>query len=232
MAQPTARSGARVLPTLILALGAVLAVLADPAPAQNAGSPWDALTELRQGLVKAGPITARFEQTYVPAGFSGGDVEQGHVSLYLPDCLRWNYTEPQEKSFLVCRNEVWAWNEGEEGGRHYQIEAEKEPGLDLLLVDVARLRERYSAEGTQLPNGLFAIVLLAAEPAIVKKGQPNGKAGFFRAKITLDRSVQRVVGLEYSDEDGNLSRFVIREYQSLTHTALFKPPQDIQWTVE
>lgn len=191
-------------------------------PAAPGQSPWDVLAELRTSLVKAGPITARFEQTYIPAGFSSGDVEKGHFSLWLPDCLRWSYVEPQVKSFLICKREAWAWNEEEEGGRHYQIEPEKEPGLDLLLLDLSGLKDRYSAEGRQLEGGHYEILLSMSKDA--KKG--------VTARVRIDRAMQRVVGLEYRDEDGNTSRFAISEYQSLGHTALFQPPQDIQWKIE
>lgn len=207
--------------------------LLTPAEAHGAAaggpSPWDVLAELRTSLVKAGPITARFEQTYIPAGFSTGDVERGHFSLWLPDCLRWNYVEPQVKSFLICKREAWAWNEEEEGGRHYQIEPEKEPGLDLLLLDLSGLKERYSAEGRQLEGGHYEILLSMSKVAQLPKGEA---AKGVTARVRIDRKVQRVIGLEYRDEDGNTSRFTISEYQSLSHTALFQPPQDIQWKNE
>lgn len=197
--------------------------------AARSTSPWDVLAELRTSLVKAGPITARFEQTYIPAGFSTGDVERGHFSLWLPDCLRWSYVEPQVKSFLICKREAWAWNEEEEGGRHYQIEPEKEPGLDLLLLDLSGLKERYSAEGRQLEGGHYEILLSLNNQTQTAKGEtPKGVT----ARVHIDRKVERVVGLEYKDEDGNTSRFTISEYQSLSHTALFQPPQDIQWKNE
>jgi len=210
------------LAALLCQLAGLLAAplaLAAPVPGS---SPWEVLGELRSGLVTAGPITARFEQTYIPAGFSSGDVEKGHFSLWLPDCLRWSYTEPQVKSFLLCKREAWAWNEEEEGGRHYQIEPEKEPGLDLLLLDLASLKDRYSAEGRQLEGDLYEILLSVGQES--KKG--------VTARVRIDRKVQRIVELEYRDEDGNASRFLISEYQTLSHTALFQPPQDIQWKVE
>lgn len=210
---------------------ALAPLAAGQAPAQGA-SPWEVLAALRAGLVKAGPITARFEQTYVPAGFSTGDVEKGHFSVWLPDCLRWSYVEPQVKSFLLCKREAWAWNEEEEGGRHYQVEPEKEPGLDLLLLDLESLKQRYSAEGRQLDGGLYEILLtVGKEKDPAKAGDQDGRREV-TARVRIDRAVQRVVGLEYRDEDGNSSRFAISEYQSLGHTALFQPPRDIQWKVE
>ena len=229
------RGGSRLAAGLAFLAFAALSALPAAAQAPAAGaaaSPWEVLAALRAGLVKAGPITARFEQTYIPAGFSSGDTEKGHFSLWLPDCLRWSYVEPQVKSFLLCKREAWAWNEEEEGGRHYQVEPEKEPGLDLMLLDLAGLKDRYSAEGRQLEGGLYEILLTVGKEKNDKKGdKPSEKQGV-TARVRIDRAVQRVVGLEYRDEDGNTSRFAITEYQTLGHTALFQPPKDIQWKVE
>lgn len=206
------RLGIVVVPLLGLVL---------PGPAA-ATSPWELLTQLRTSLRDSGPITGKFVQTYVPAGFSSGDRESGYLSLWLPKCLRWNYQEPETKHFLLCDDEVWFWSDLEEVGRHYRIEPEQEPGLDLLLVEVSKLRERYVAESEKLEDGTFQISL--STPA----DSPQG----FSAKIRMDPVSDRVVGLEYTDVEGNLTRFEISDYQSLQHTALFQPPIDMQWSEE
>ncbi len=209
----------RFHPVTGLAVAGCLALaLALPAAA---ASPWVLLEELRNGLQKAGPTTGRFIQTYIPAGFSSGDEESGHLSIWLPDCLRWNYQEPSGKNFLVCQGEVYFWNEDEPGGRHYRIDPAEEAGLDLLLVAVSTLRERYVASGEELADGTHQISLTL----------PAAEQGSFRAKIRVDPAKQRVIGLEYTDVEGNLTRFRIFDYQPLRHTALFQPPQ-IEWTEE
>ncbi len=212
-------------PSFNLALaGAVVFLLWGSVGARSAHAtnPWELLEELRASLMDAGPITGSFHQTYVPAGFSQGDVETGHLSLWLPKCLRWNYEEPQAKHFLLCEDQVWFWNDLEEGGRHYSIEPEEEPGLDLLLVEVAKLKERYVAESSKLDDGTFQIRLAT----------PEGSDSPFRAKINIDPVSDRVVGLEYTDDEGNLTRFKLGDYQSLAHTGLFQPPQDVEWIDE
>ena len=113
-------------------------------------------------------------------------------------------------------------NEDESGGRHYRIVPEEEPGLDLLLVEVAKLKETYIANSEKLGDGTYEITLT----------RPPGNADGFSAKIRLEPVSMRIAGLEYTDEDGNLTRFEISDYQPLRHTALFQPPQDIEWTEE
>ncbi|MEL7059158.1 MAG: outer membrane lipoprotein carrier protein LolA [Acidobacteriota bacterium] len=201
----------------ILFLFAVVFVTVAPLHAE---SPWELLEELRQSMESAGPITGTFDQTYVPAGFSTGDLESGHLSLWLPRCVRWNYVEPQAKHFLYCDREVYYWNDLEPGGRHYVIEPEAEPGLDLLLVDVTRLRERYLAESERLADGTYNIRLET----------PAGAEPAFAATLHIDPVADRVLDLEYTDAEGNRTRFDIGGYQKLEHTALFQPPKDIEWT--
>ncbi|MEM8931425.1 MAG: outer membrane lipoprotein carrier protein LolA [Acidobacteriota bacterium] len=200
----------------LLVLSFVLG-LAAPAVAE---SPWALLTELRQGLIDAGPTTARFEQTFLPAGFDDGTTEKGHVSLQLPRCLRWNYTDPEAKHFLLCEDEVWFWNDLDPAGRHYRIDPENEPGLDLLLVDVDRLRERYVAESDQRDDGTWDIRLATPTDAV----QP------FHATLRVDPVADRMIEFQYTDAEGNQTRFVITDYQPLQHTALFQAPVDIEWT--
>ena len=204
----------------VVAVAATLAVMAPSAA--RAASPWDLLEQLRDSLQRGGPVTGKFDQTYIPAGFEDGDRESGDLSIWLPDCLRWNYREPQAKSFLLCGDEVYFWNQDETGGRHYRIEPEQEPGLDLLLVEVERLKERYVAGNRKLADGTYEITLAL----------PPDAERPFSASIRLEPVSMRVVGMEYTDEEGNLTRFEISDYQTLRHTALFTPPQGIEWTEE
>ncbi|HEX9737077.1 MAG TPA: outer membrane lipoprotein carrier protein LolA [Thermoanaerobaculia bacterium] len=208
---------------VLLALAA-LAVPAAPAPAEDPTelSPWVLLEKLRDDLQRSGPMTSRFVQTYVPAGFSDGDTESGHLAMWLPDCLRWSYEQPQSKSFLVCAGEVYYWSADEPGGRHYKIDAREEPGVDLLLVPVSTLRQRYVAASEKQGDGTYAISLAT----------PPAEDGNFRATIRLDPTRTRVTRLEYADDEGNLTRFALSEYERLSETAVFRPPDGIEWTEE
>lgn len=206
----------------VLLLAFALAVTSLSPSGASGESPWELLVDLRQELESGGPVSGQFVQTYIPAGFKNGDRESGHLSLWLPRCLRWNYEEPQEKSFLLCETDVWFWNPGEATGRRYQVTPEDEPGLDLLLVDVERLKERYVASSTRLGDGTYEIHLTLPPPA----------EGQWSARIRLDPVARRVAGLEYTDGEGNLTRFELSDYVKLSHTALFQPPQDLEWTEE
>lgn len=211
------RSSGVSAPLLAALLGASLLV-ASAAPIAAAASPWQLLEGLREGLRTDGPVAARFVQTYIPAGFEQGDEEQGHLSLWLPSCLRWSYDEG--RSFLVCDGEVHQWNEEEPAGRVFAIDPAEEAGLDLLLLEVSTLQERYVANSEQAENA-----------SVIDLSMPPGQ-GSYHARITLDSTGSRVTGFEYVDDEGNRTRFTIADYKSLGHTALFRPPVGLEWARE
>lgn len=183
--------------------------------------PWSSLVEARESL-ESGPLIADFVQTYVPAGFSSGERETGRILLDLPSCLQWNYEIPDEKRFLFCEDEVWYWNHTEPGGRHYTVDPEAEPGLDLLLLEVERLRERYAARADDAGNGRLRIELVPLEPEF----------GVTPASLTIETGTRHLVVVDYSDSEGNTTRFEISGYRPGEGAGRLSPPADIEWTDE
>jgi len=174
---------------------------------------------VRRSLVEAGPTTAIFTQTYIPAGFTSGEKESGSLSLHLPDCLRWDYQEPYPKGFLLCGEMVQAWNPEDHTGRRYRIDRKNEPGLDLLLLGVDDLKARYSAVTRSSPNGQIGIAL-----------SPKGKAGELSdATLAVDPATLRVVEVSYHDREGNLTRFQLADYRPLSRPGQFSAPPGIRW---
>ncbi|HUF78665.1 MAG TPA: outer-membrane lipoprotein carrier protein LolA, partial [Thermoanaerobaculia bacterium] len=108
-------------------------------------SAWAVLDGARKSLAASGAERAEFIQTYVPAGFSSGEEEAGRIAFRLPDCLRWDYSEPYPKSFLLCGDRVYSWNPEDGRGQTAAVDRESQPGLDLLLLPVEELSGRYDA---------------------------------------------------------------------------------------
>jgi outer membrane lipoprotein-sorting protein len=203
-----------------LALSTVLALLGTlPAGAQE-GDPWSPLRDVRRSLVEAGPTGARFVQTFIAAGFSSGDKESGRLALALPDCMRWDYLNPYPKSFLLCGGTVHAWNEGNSTGRRYRVDPENEPGLDLLLLGVDELAERYRATARTVDGGRLEIALSPKDKKLAELRD---------AMLTVDPGSQRVVAVSYHDNEGNLTRFEITGYKGLSGRESFSPPSRIRW---
>jgi outer membrane lipoprotein carrier protein len=202
-----------------LFLLAALALLPLGAAAQDA-DPWMTLKNVRQSLVDAGPTGANFVQTFTAAGFSSGDQESGRLALSLPDCMRWDYTTPFPKSFLLCGGTVHAWNEGDQTGHRYRVDRKKEPGLDLLLLGVDELKSRYQATAKAAADSKVEIALIPKKKDI---------AELTDATLTVDPASRRVVAVAYHDREGNLTRFEITGYQDLARQGSFSPPGNLRW---
>ncbi|HEY4561862.1 MAG TPA: outer membrane lipoprotein carrier protein LolA [Thermoanaerobaculia bacterium] len=203
-------------PHLLLA---ALALAALPAVAQEA-DPWTTLKNVRQSLVESGPTGADFTQTFTAAGFSSGDKESGRLALSLPDCMRWDYTNPFPKSFLLCGGTVHAWNEGDPTGHRYRVDRKNEPGLDLLLLGVDELKSRYQASARSVEGGKVEIALVPKKKDV---------STLTDATLTVDPQSRRVVAVAYHDREGNLTRFEITGYQGLSRQGSFSPPGNVRW---
>jgi outer membrane lipoprotein-sorting protein len=208
-----------LLTTSLLAACALMSAGVAGAQAQPVPNPWLVLQGVRQSLVDSGPTGATFTQTYIPAGFSSGDSEGGRLALALPDCLRWDYQSPYPKGFLLCGGVAHSWNPADKTGRRYRVDRKNEPGLDLLLLGVDDLKNRYNATSRPLDGGNVAVDL-----------SPKGKAEELTdASFTVDPASKRLVEVSYHDREGNLTRFVIKDYKGLPRQGQFSPPAGIRW---
>ena len=199
-------------------IGAALLFGAVTLPAQE--DPWRALERVRGELAHGGPLGAEFTQSYVPAGFESGDSESGTVALELPDCLRWDYTQPDAKSFLVCGSRAWSWVEGEPKGRRATIDAADERGLDLLLLPSAELARRYRLTASPTADGSSELVF---EPL-------DAESELLAANLVIESQGSRPVALEWRDREGNVTSFRFRDWRKLEAGDRFSPPAALEWS--
>jgi len=225
------RSVAWILGLALIALP-LLTTAAGAQPANENGNEdatWRILTSVRRSLTDAGPTRATFTQTYIPAGFSSGDVERGTLALDLPDCLRWDYSEPYAKAFLLCGETAYLWNPEDPTGRRYTVDREREPGLDLVLLSVDELRERYRVESETDPKPISEDGSPQARVRV--RLVPQDASGeIAEARLEVDRETDRVVSLSYTDDEGNETRFAIEGYRPLRENGIFSPPSGVEWT--
>jgi len=209
--------------------GSVLAVLAcavlvaslgspDLSTAQSAADPWSQLQALKDGLVGE-VVSADFVQTFLPAGFSTGDEETGVLHLSVPDCLRWDYHLPYPKTYLVCGQEAYTWNEGEPQGRRFVLESDSEPGLDFLRLRIENLENRYSAAPAALDATTLEIVFTPIDPG----------HSLVQASVVLDMETHRLKRLTYEDLEGNRTHFDISNYRTVSGPPPFDLPPNIDW---
>jgi outer membrane lipoprotein carrier protein len=209
----------KTIPSILSCL--LLLATALPSPAEDA-SAWSVLDEARMSLAASGPERAAFVQTYVPAGFSSGEEEAGSLAFRLPDCLRWDYAEPYPKSFLLCGERVYSWNPEDRRGQTSAVDRASQPGLDLLLLPVDELSERYDAAAEPEEGGRVAIHL---EP----RAGMAGRTELTDATLVVDTRTDRLVEVSYRDQEGNRTTFRISGYEALAERGVFEPPEGIDW---
>ena len=212
------RSGRVFNPAALVCLCLLLAPWVSAAQVSESRDAWAWLQEVRDSLTKA-PLTASFIQVFRPAGFSGEEREDGDLYLELPDCVRWDYREPFPKSFLLCNEVVYMWNEGESSGRMHTIRVAEQPGLDLMTLQVDLLRERYEAVLTSADDDRVALDLTPLAPDSELRS----------ASVILDPAARRPRSIEYTDRQGNLTRFELTDYAPLDDSDRFQPPNDLEW---
>ena len=204
----------------LLTCGALAIVLlfAGSSAAQDEIDPWARLEALRDRL-EGEDVRADFVQTFLPAGFSAGDEESGILYLAIPECLRWDYHQPYPKTYLVCGQEVFTWNEGETQGRRFLLESANEPGLDFLRLRIESLKARYSTESELLEESRLKIVFTPLEPGHTLE----------KASVVLDLETGLLVHLTYEDLEGNRTRFDLSSYRPIAGAAPFDQPAELEW---
>jgi hypothetical protein len=134
--------------------------------------------------------------------------------------LRWDYTEPYRKSFLVCGDRAWSWVEGEPRGQRFGIQSDREIGLDLLLLPSSELSKRYKARVSRAPGGETELEL---EPIA-----PQDEVVAANLRIAADG--RRPVALDWRDRDGNVTSFRFTRWRRLEQPSLFDPPKELEWS--
>ena len=136
-------------------------------------------------------------------------------------CLRWDYDEPYPKSFILCGDVIHYWNPGETEGHVDEIDAEREPGLDLLLVGVDELRRRYDA---------------SVEAVVEERGDhvaPDHQERLRHRSDARARSEARSPGgAALSRSRRQPHRVPISGYQPGVTSGAFNSPKDVTWLDE
>jgi outer membrane lipoprotein-sorting protein len=193
--------------------------------ADAAADPWAALGQAREAMQESGPQLWTFTQTYLPTGFDRGEEESGRLALDLPRCVRWDYDDPYPKSFLLCAETLWTWNPGEPAGRVYDLDR-AQPGLDLLLLSVGDLAQRYSATA-QPAGGAMRLQLVPKTDAL----QGGGDNVLRDAAILIGKD-GRLRELTYRDAEGNRTTFRFSDRRPLADGSVFTPPTSVAWQRE
>ena len=193
---------------------------------------WSFVERFRGNLEAAGPFSARFVQHFLPEGFSTPETESGRMFLSLPECLRWDYDDPFPKSFILCGDVFHYWHPGDSEGHREEIEARDQPGLDILLLDMAELRSRYSIVESEKSAEQVEIVLrplasneFASEATLVLDASLNRLLVSRYGMIAFASSLDQGGPMARSAEDLALVLDVMVGFDSRDSTSLERPSE-------
>ena len=165
-------------------------------------------------------LKAQFTESYEGLGMQRN--EGGTLLLLKPGRMRWDYSTPAGKLFLLDSKYAWFYTRG--AAQVQRIESKKlddlRSPLRFLLGHTQLEKELTNITITPAPNGRF---MLAGQP----KGQEN-RVPKLVLTVTAEGSI---TGIEIREADGAVTRFTFTDEQ--TNAAVpdgafhFTPPQGV-----
>lgn len=147
-------------------------------------------------------LKADFSESY--AGMGIQRVESGTLLLRKPGRMKWEYSEPAGKLFVLDGKYAWFYSAGDP-------QVQRLPAKEL---DDLRSPLRFLLGHTELEKEMSSLALApAANGHFTLSGQPKGQENRIR-KLTLTVTPAGVItGIEMDETDGAVTRFVFSNQQ-------------------
>jgi len=167
------------------------------------------ISNLEKRLQSIETLEADFVHSYLPAYQSKGIEEKGHLYLQRPDRMRWDYQEPERKSFLLKGNVLLSYFYEDKQLVRQPLEEEviKESVLGLLAGKTGLL-ELYSAE------------IIARErktQRVTLKLEPLEKQEISSLLLEIDMSRWLIVRMAFFEATGVRQEFLFSRYKINPH---------------
>jgi outer membrane lipoprotein carrier protein len=185
----------------LLSLSAFLLLLA-PTPAQQATA-HDLAQRVDHHYNQLHSLTAQFTESY--EGLGRAKSESGTLQLVKPGRMRWDYTNPPGKLFLLDGKYAWFYSKGDP---EVQRMAAKQ-------LDDLRSPLRFLLGHTQLEKEIDHLALApAANGSFTLSGVPHDQQKRVQ-RLTLTVTADgTILGIEIEETDGAVTRFTFTGEQS------------------
>ena len=141
--------------------------------------------------------TAKFTQTYTPAGFTNAKKESGEIWIQNPQSLRFEYKAPEKKTFTYDGREGRLYVPQDQQLTIQKISDEQREKLPiLLLTDPERFSREYTIASEAGSN--------EADHLLLTPRAPRPELAWLRLAIAKDGTVPT---LSYEDSSGNRTEF-------------------------
>lgn len=193
-----------------LITGSLSVAFAAPAPASEAGRALQAVAGLQ----------ADFVQRFTPHGFKVAQVEKGTVVFGPAPRMRWNYQNPEQKTFVFNGQTSWLYIPSERQVTVAKLGEKERQEIPFLLISDPSQLNRYFTMKERPGRGAVSVEI-----------RPRNSASMIREVIlTTDRSTHRIRSLAYTDRQGNRTVFEFTGYRKAAAGELafqFVPPPGV-----
>jgi outer membrane lipoprotein carrier protein len=168
-------------------------------------------------------LKASFSESYTGLGMER--VESGTLLLSKPGRMRWDYSTPAGKLFLIDGKYAWFYTPGDR-----QVQRIQAKELDDLRSPL-----RFLLGHTELEKELIGLHLapgLTGHGEAVLIGQPKGQEKrVSRITLAIDPETDAIVAIEIDEVDGAVTRFTFTNQQPdapiSPDTFRFAPPSGV-----
>lgn len=192
------RRGGRALLAAALMTGCLCAQQPKPTAPEPAKTPGihDLARRVDQHYNRLHSLKAGFTESY--AGLGVHRSESGTLLLLKPGRMRWDYTSPPGKLFLLDGKFAWFYSQGDA-----QVQRIPEKQLDDLRSPL-----RFLLGHTELEKELTGIALTAASNGeFTLTGQPKGQEKRIPRLAVTVTPAGAITGIEIEEIDGAITRF-------------------------
>jgi outer membrane lipoprotein carrier protein len=167
-----------------------------PALAQHDPSAHELAQRVDKHYNQLHSLKAQFTESY--EGLGRPRIESGTLLLLKPGRMRWDYSSPAGKLFLLDGKYAWFYSKGDP-----QVQR-----LAAKQLDDLRSPLRFLLGHTQLEKEVDHLALTpAANGAFTLSGIPHGQEKRIQ-RLTLTTTAEgAITGIEIQETDGNLTKF-------------------------
>lgn len=205
--------------TTAMAVAALLAA----APAQGARPPVDQVAKKMQAVYeRTRDLKGKFKQVYTDTLYGNRRVSYGYLYVRKPGMMRWNYVQPEKKSFIADGETLWVWEpEDKQAFRNPLSTANLSTGLTFLLGK-GELSEEFDIS--------YADKKLGSPEDLVIKLTPKQPTAQFDHILLAVRPEDHVVTESMVVGQQSTNHFIFSKLRFNTDLGRwrfnFKPPED------
>ncbi|MGZ7080747.1 MAG: outer membrane lipoprotein chaperone LolA [Thermoanaerobaculia bacterium] len=178
-------------------------------------------SELDRAAAALPSFEANFTQSFTPKGFRNAQTESGAVLFGMLPMMRFTYMKPEQKLFVFDGEKSWFYSPSDRQVTVARIDDARKQQLPFLMIGDPVARDRA-----------FVVRENASRGRVVTTLHPRDPAGMIRtASLTVDPSTHLIQSIEYTDREGNRTRFDFSGYHRATpgpNAFQFTPPAGVQ----